>query len=110
MNYYERIQKSIDYIERNLENIIDLNDAAREAFMSQSNFYRMFFALVGHSVKEYIRLRRMSLAAFEIINSNDKLIDIAVKYGFNSRDSFTRVQDFCQVITENNRTYIVLKE
>ena len=46
MNYYERIQKSIDYIESNIENKIDLNQAAREAFMSVSNYYRLFFALV----------------------------------------------------------------
>ena len=90
MNYYERIQKSIDYIESNLDTAIDLNIAAREAFMSQSNFYRLFFALVGHSVKEYIRLRRISLAADELINNKYKLIDLAVKYGFDSRDSFTR--------------------
>lgn len=90
MNYYERIQKSIDYIEINLENDIDLNDAAREAFMSQSNFYRVLFALVGHSVKEYIRLRRISLAAFELNNSIDKLIDITVKYDFYYHDSFSR--------------------
>jgi len=38
MNYYERMQKSIDYIERNLENKIDLNVAAKEAYMSQSNY------------------------------------------------------------------------
>jgi len=56
MNYYERIQKSIDYIESNLEDRIDLNRAAQEAYMSQSSFYRLFFALVGYSVKEYIRL------------------------------------------------------
>jgi DNA gyrase inhibitor GyrI len=50
----------------------------------------MFFALVGHSVKEYIRLRRISLASSDLISSEDNIIDIAVKYGFDSRDSFTR--------------------
>lgn len=90
MNYYERIQKSIDYIESNINNLVDINDAAKEAFMSPSNYYRMFFALVGHSVKEYIRLRRISLAASDLINSENTIIDIAVKYGFDSRDSFTR--------------------
>ncbi|MHB8064531.1 MAG: helix-turn-helix transcriptional regulator, partial [Ruminiclostridium sp.] len=57
MNYYERIQKSIDYIESNFENNIDLNVAAQKSFMSLSSFYRLFFALVGYSIKEYIRLR-----------------------------------------------------
>ncbi|BCZ46789.1 hypothetical protein psyc5s11_28560 [Clostridium gelidum] len=90
MNYYERIQKSIDYIERNLENKIDLNLVAKEAYMSQSNYYRLFFAIVGHSIKEYIRLRRISFAAFDIRSSNVCIIDIAVKYDFNSGDTFSR--------------------
>jgi len=90
MNYYERIQKSIDYIESNLENQIDLEAAAQKAFMSLSSFYRMFFALMGYTIKEYIRLRRISLAALEISNSSICLIDIAVKYDFDSGDSFSR--------------------
>lgn len=90
MNYYERIQKSIEYIETNIENEIDLNQAAREAFMSQSNYYRMFFALVGFTVKEYIRQRRISLAASELHCSDSKVMDIAIKYDFESQDSFSR--------------------
>jgi AraC-like DNA-binding protein len=88
INYYERIQKAIDYIESNLENHIDLEAVAQKAFMSLSNFYRMFFALVGYSIKEYIRLRRISLAALDILSCNICLIDIAVKYDFESGDSF----------------------
>lgn len=90
LNYYERIQKSIDYIERNLENKIDLNLVAKEAYMSKSNYYRLFFAIVGYSIKEYIRLRRINLAALDMKNSNVCIIDIAVKYDFNSGDAFSR--------------------
>lgn len=54
MNYYERIQRSIDYIESNLEGDITIEKAAQEAFMSCSNYYRMFFALTGYAVMEYI--------------------------------------------------------
>ncbi len=90
MNYYERIQRSIDYIEGNLENTIDINSASQMAFMSLSNFYRMFFALAGYSVKEYIRMRRISLAAEEIAESSKSIIDLAVKYDFESGDSFSR--------------------
>lgn len=89
MNYYERIQRSIDYIESNLENTIDINLAAQSALMSVSNFYRMFFGMVGYSVKEYIRLRRMSLAADDILK-NLCIIDVAVKFDFESGDSFSR--------------------
>lgn len=90
LNYYERIQKSIDYIERNLENKIDLNMAAKEAYMSQSNYYRLFFAIVGYSIKEYIRLRRISFAASDMRNSDVCIIDVAIKYDFNSGDAFSR--------------------
>lgn len=90
MNYYERIQKSIDYIESNLENKIEINLAAHAAYMSLSNFYRMFFALAGYSVKEYIRFRRINLAAAELKDNNAGLIDIAIKFDFESGDSFSR--------------------
>jgi len=90
MNYYERIQKAINFIESNLENSIDLNVVAQKAFMSLSSFYRLFFALVGYSLKEYIRLRRISQAALDISGRNTCLIDIAVKYDFDSGDSFSR--------------------
>lgn len=90
MNYYERIQKSIDYIENTLKENIKVEDVAKEAFMSLSNFHRMFFAIVGYSAKEYIRLRRISLAASEIKTNKSRLIDIAVKYAYDSTDAFSR--------------------
>lgn len=90
MNYYELVQKSIDYIELNLENSIELDKVAQEAHMSLSNFYRVFFAIVGFSVKEYIRFRRLSLACNDILAGDMKIIDIAVKYLYNSADSFSR--------------------
>lgn len=90
MNYYEQVQKSIDYIELNLEEKIDINMVADEAFMSLSNYYRMFFALVGYSVKEYIRKRRISRAAGELRSSDSRIMDVAIKYDFISQDSFSR--------------------
>lgn len=90
MNYYESIQRSIDYIESRLAEEIDPGDAAREAMMSQSNFYRMFFALAGYTVKEYVRLRRISLAAEELASGGCCIVDLAVKYGFDSADAFSR--------------------
>jgi len=90
MNYYECIQKSIDYIEDNIYEKIDINHAADSAFMSFSNYYRLFFSIVGCSVKEYIRLRRIHLAASDLISTNDNILGLAVKYGFNSADSFSR--------------------
>lgn len=103
MNYYERIQKSIDYIEKNLENDVDLNKVALEAYMSLSNFYRIFFALTGHAVKEYIRKRRISLAAEDIIFEKDTIMRIAVKYRFSGSDTFSKA--FKQIVGWNPTTF-----
>ena len=90
MNYYERIQRSLNYLESRLEENVDLQRAAREAYMSTSTFYRMFFALVGYPAKEYVRLRRTSLAAADLKNAKYSVMELAVKYGFDSADSFSR--------------------
>ena len=90
MNYYERIQKAIDYIETNLENAIDLEKVATEAYMSNAHFYRLFFALTGLAVKEYIRRRRISIAALTVVNSNENILDIALRSGFESNEAFSR--------------------
>jgi AraC-like DNA-binding protein/DNA gyrase inhibitor GyrI len=90
MNYYERVQKSIDYIEANLDNKIIISKAAQAAFMSVSNFYRMFFSLTGYTVKNYIRCRRISLAAPILIEGTRTILDLAVTYDYESRDSFSR--------------------
>lgn len=91
MNYYERIQNSINYIEANLEEEITIEQCAREAFMSLSGYYRMFLSIVGYNVKEYIRLRRLSLAYIDIGKTQgSSVISVAMKYDYHSADSFTR--------------------
>ena len=90
MNYYERIQRSIDYIEQNLTGEITVEACAKEAFMSVSGYYRMFLSIVGYSVKEYIRLRRLTLAWHELSHGEQSVIAIAMKYGYQSPDSFAR--------------------
>lgn len=90
MNYYERIQRSIDFIEANIENEITVEMVAKEAYMSISNFHRMFFALAGYSAKEYIRLRRIGLAAERMKEHKERILDVAVRYSYESADSFSR--------------------
>ncbi|MCL2774896.1 MAG: helix-turn-helix transcriptional regulator [Oscillospiraceae bacterium] len=90
MDYCETIQKSIDYIENNLENEIDLKKVAKESYMALSNFYKMFFTYVGYPANEYIRLRRMCLAAQDLEHNNWRIIDISTKYQFENADSFAR--------------------
>ncbi|MHA7748563.1 MULTISPECIES: AraC family transcriptional regulator [Paenibacillus] len=86
----ENMNGALAYIEQNLTEEIDFKEAARLAMCSEFHFKRMFSFLAGVSLSEYIRRRRLTLAAFELNHSAIKIIDLAVKYGYNSPDSFTR--------------------
>ncbi|GFP76507.1 AraC family transcriptional regulator [Clostridium fungisolvens] len=90
MDSLKRMNEALDYIEKNLTDDIDIKEVARLALCSEYHFQRMFSFLAGISLSEYIRRRRLTLAAFELNNSNVKVIDIAIKYGYSSPDSFTR--------------------
>ena len=90
MNYYERIQNSIDFIEDNLAEEITVEQCAKQAYMSVSGYYRMFLSVVGYTIKEYIRMRRLTVACEELIKDDCSVTEVAVKYGYNSTDSFTR--------------------
>lgn len=84
------MKNAIDYIENNLTNEIEYERIAQIALCSQYHFQRMFSFLIGVALSEYIRRRRLTLAAFDLQNSSEKIIDIALKYGYNSPDSFSR--------------------
>ncbi|WP_121613555.1 AraC family transcriptional regulator [Mesobacillus foraminis] len=90
MELLKNMNDAMQYIEENLMNEIDYKVVARLAHCSEYHFKRMFSFLAGITLSEYIRRRRLSLAAFELINSNIKIIDVAIKYGYHSPDSFTR--------------------
>ena len=88
--WIEGFQESIDFMERNLTEELDIEDIAGKAALSPFYYQRIFGALCGMSVGEYIRARRMSLAAQELSRKDVKVIDVAVKYGYDSPDSFTK--------------------
>ncbi|ERI91897.1 transcriptional regulator, effector binding domain protein [Clostridiales bacterium oral taxon 876 str. F0540] len=90
MDSLKRMNEALGYIEDNLTNDIDLKEVGRIALCSEYHFQRMFSFLAGVTLSEYIRRRRLTLAAFEISRSNVRVIDVAVKYGYSSADSFTR--------------------
>lgn len=90
MDSLKNINNALSYIEENLTNEIDAHEVAKRALCSEYHFRRMFSFLAGISLSEYIRRRRLTLAAFEIKESNVKVIDVAMKYRYNSPDSFTR--------------------
>lgn len=90
MDWITGMQKAIDYIEANLTEEIDYEKVAAESFSSSYHFQRVFSILCGYTLGEYIRLRRLSLAGAELANGKDKVIDIALKYGYDSPDSFAK--------------------
>jgi AraC family transcriptional regulator len=90
MDLLKNMNNALRYIEENLLNEIDYHEVARIAFCSEYHFKRMFSFLAGIPLSEYIRRRRLSLAAFELKDKDVKVIDVAIKYGYNSPDSFTR--------------------
>lgn len=90
MNYCDNIQRSIDYIEDNLKEDIDINMAVMQSGYSTTHFYRIFQAFMGESIKEYVLKRKLSEAAVELVTTNRRLIEIAIDYGFNSQEVFTR--------------------
>ena len=90
MDWVTGMQKAIDYIEANLTEEIDYEKVAAESFSSSYHFQRVFSILCGYTLGEYIRLRRLSLAGAELANGKEKVIDIALKYGYDSPDSFAK--------------------
>ena len=85
------VQESIDFIEHNLSEVLDIEEIAGKAALSAFYYQRIFGALCGMTVGEYIRARRMTLAAQELSVSDARVIDIAVKYGYDSPDSLQKV-------------------
>lgn len=88
--WVDGLQNAIAYIEDNLTKDIQIKNVAERAYVSEYHFQRIFTALCGFSVAEYIRNRRMALAASELVAKDVKVIDVAMKYGYDSPDSFTR--------------------
>ncbi|MCL2362448.1 MAG: helix-turn-helix domain-containing protein [Defluviitaleaceae bacterium] len=90
METIDNIQKSIDYMEENIVDELEVETIARQACMSVSHFQRMFLAVCGVSVGDYIRNRRLALAGGEVVATKVKIIDIANKYGYDSPEGFSR--------------------
>lgn len=90
MDWITGLQGAIDYIDDNLTEELDFSEIARRAYSSSFHFQRVFGILCGYSLGEYIRYRRLSLAGSELASSDAKVIDIALKYGYDSPESFGR--------------------
>lgn len=90
MDWITGIQNAINYIEDHITEDLDYEAIAKQSFSSSFHFQRVFSILCGYTLGEYIRNRRLSLAGSELATGNQKIIDIAAKYGYDNPDSFAR--------------------
>jgi AraC family transcriptional regulator len=90
MDWSKRMSAAVEYIEDNLAGEIDFDRAAKIACCSKYHFHRMFNAMLGVTPAMYARKRRLSLAGSELTSSDERVIDIASKYGYESPNAFTR--------------------
>lgn len=90
MEWIERLNSAMNYIEEQICDDIKLDEAARLACCSTYHFQRMFSYMADVTLSEYIRRRKMSLAAVDLQSGEEKVIDIAYKYGYDSPTAFNR--------------------
>lgn len=90
MEWLERLNQAMAYLEDHLEEEADLGRMAQIACCSAFHFQRMFSYIAGVPLSEYIRRRKMTRAAFDLQSSDQRVVDIAVKYGYDSPTSFNR--------------------
>lgn len=90
MDWQTRMARALEYLETHLYEEIDLQEAARRANCSAFHFYRMFEVIAGIGPGEYLRRRRLSEAAMELSSGADKIIEVALRFGYDSPDAFAR--------------------
>ena len=90
MGWIESISEAIGFIEDNITEDLTIEDIAKQAYLSPFYFQKGFAMLCGFTVGEYIRQRRLTLAGSALLSSDEKIIDLAQKYGYDSPDSFTK--------------------
>lgn len=90
MEYIKKLQQAINYVEENLKEDLKLEKIAQQCYFSVPHFYRLFQIFTGYSIMDYVRKRRLSQAAHELLTTNKRLIDISFDYNFESQEAFIR--------------------
>lgn len=90
MNHYFRIQQSLDYIEDHLQDELRIEEIAAQAHFSPFHFQRLFMAVSGYTVREYIRKRRLSEAAKLLVETGESVLQISISCQYQSQEAFTR--------------------
>ena len=96
MEWIESISKAIEYMETHITENLTVNDIAKEVCISPFYFQKGFSMLCGFTVAEYIRQRRLTLAAIELVSTDNRIIDIAMKYGYD-------IDKACELLSKNNK-------
>ncbi len=112
MDWISGIQNALDYIEDHITEHIDYSEVAKEACSSSFNFQRIFNCLCGYTLGDYIRMRRLSLAAEELSSSDVFIIEVALNDGNDSPESFSRPCTLFHNITpsqaKNEKSFLLL--
>lgn len=90
VDYLKKIEQCIAYIENNLTHKVYIDDVLESTYYSYPHFHRIFMDFVGEPITTYIRKRKLSCAAEELINTKKSIIDIALDYNFSSQQTFNR--------------------
>ena len=90
MDYFERIQNAIEFIEENLQEKLTITDISSQSYFSAFHFQRLFQAITGFSVQQYIRNRRLSEAASLLATTTQNILEIAINFQYGSQEAFTR--------------------
>ncbi|MCL2518372.1 MAG: AraC family transcriptional regulator [Oscillospiraceae bacterium] len=111
MDLLTQLNNAVKYIEENICDDIEIEKISGATNYSPYHFGRIFYYITDMPLSEYIRKRKLSLAAMELQNSAIKVIDLAVKFGYDSADSFTRafIKQHGVTPTEARRSGVVLK-
>ncbi|MBH9787938.1 helix-turn-helix transcriptional regulator, partial [Clostridioides difficile] len=85
MDYFERIQNAIEFIEKNLHEKLTITDISSQSYFSAFHFQRLFQAITGFSVQQYIRNRRLSEAASLLATTTQNILEIAINFQYGSQ-------------------------
>lgn len=91
MEWFNRMEDALEFMETKMNEPLDIEAIAKVAYSSPFHFQRMFHMLTGMTVGEYVRKRKLTLAAQELAVSSSKVVDVALKYGYNSPESFSKL-------------------
>lgn len=101
MEWLKSLDQAIEYIESNLTKEITCEAVAEHVYLSSFHFQRAFSLFTGFTVGEYIRNRRLSLAGHELLSEKSKVIDIALKYGYETPEGFSKAFSRFHGVTPN---------